>query len=409
MAEHIIPKGELTKLEIVSTGGSLYLTGWNRDEIHIKDLSDQDLVTEKKKHISLVFVSDAVIHVPHSLEVEVQSVGSDAFLKGISANLKISSVGGDLSLIDVSSVVAGSIGGDLIANRVQGDLRIENTGGDGLVENLQGQISLQNIGGDVNFENIGGGIEVKAGGDAQFNFNPVPWQAYQINTGGDISGSVPADCSVDLTIHSEEKDITVMVGDIELKIEQKDLEQQLGVGGPALMLNAGGKVFLTGDDFTWLENLKINTEELEGLAGDFSAQTAGQIKSHLGNLEQDLKETFLGLSESLNSIGISEENLQRITSQIEESSRQVAQKAELAAVKAQAKVEKKYAKARRKASILKTKSKEFDLVEFLAKKEEKKSVSEDERILILNMLQEKKISPEEANDLLQALEGKKES
>jgi len=406
MTEHIIPMGDISKLEITSTGGNLYLTGWNRDEIRLKDLTPHDLVTEKKKHISLVFVDDAIIHVPHSLELEIKAVGNDAFLKGVSANLNISSVGGDLSLIDVSSAVVGTIGGDLIANRVQGDLRVDNTGGDALIENLQGQISLQNIGGDVNLENIGGGIEVNAGGDSQFNFNPVPWQAYQIKAGGDISGSFPADCSVDLSIHSEAEDITVMVGDTELKIEQKDLEQQLGDGGPSLQLNAGGKVFLTDDDFTWLENLKINADLLEGIAGDFSAHTAGQIRSHLEHLEEDLKESFSGLSESLDSIGISEENLKKFTSQIEESSRKVAQKAELAAIKAQANVEKKFAKNRRKAVKIKTKSKEFDLVDFFAKQEKKKSVSEDERILILNMLQDKKISPEEANDLLQALEGK---
>ncbi len=406
MAEHIIPKEDLKKVEIVS-GGTLYLTGWNRDEIRIKELSDQDEVKKKKTQLNLTFVNDAIIHVPHSLEIVIDAVGGDASIRGIRSKLEISTVGGDLSLMNIDSAKIGTVGGDLIANQVQGDLLIENTGGDGLVDNIKGQISLQHVGGDVHLDKVGGGIEVITGGDARLSFNPVPWQAYQVKAGGDISASIPDESAVDLSIHSAKEDITVIVGDIDQKLNDKDFSQQLGEGGPALMLSAGGQVFLTGDSFTWLSNIKINANELENLAVDFSSQTAEQIKNQLGHLEEDLRESLSGLSESLDSMGISEENLQKIASQIEDSSRFVVHKAEIAAVKAQAKVEKKIALARKKAFKFKSKTKEFDVNEFLASQEQKRSVSADERMLILEMLQKKKISPEEADDLLQALEGKK--
>ena len=407
MAEHIIPKEDYSKLEIVRTGGSLYLTGWNKDEIRIKDFSDQDQVKEKKTLLSLTFEGDAVIHIPHSLDIVVNNVGGDVSIRGIKGGLQISNVGGDLSLIDINSAKVKSIGGDLIANRVQGDLLIDRTGGDGLVDNIKGQVSLQQVGGDVHLEKVDGGINLTAGGEARLSFNPVSWQAYQVNAGGDISASIPDDSSVALSIHSEEADITVIIGDLDQKLKEKDLSLQLGEGGAPLMLSAGGKVFLTGDDFTWLTNIKINAEELGNLAGDFSNQTAEQIRNQLGGLEEDLRVSLSGLSESLDSMGISEENLQNIARQIEDSSREVAHKAEIAAIKAQAKVEKRIALARKKAIKFKSKSKEFDVNKFLAMHEQKKAVSADERMLILNMLQKKKISPEEADDLLQALEGKK--
>jgi hypothetical protein len=254
---------------------------------------------------------------------------------------------------------------------------------------------------------VGGGIEVITGGEASLSFHPVPWQAYQVKAGGDISASIPDESSADLSIHSGKGDITVIIGDIDQKLKEKSFSRQLGEGGPALMLSAGGKVFFTGDDFTWLKNIKINADELENLAVDFSAQTAEQIRNQLGHLEEDLKDSLSGLSESLDSMGISEENLQKIAAQIEDSSRLAIQKAEIAAVKAQAKVEKKIAQARKKALKFKSKTKGFDVNEFLAKREQKKTVSTEERMLILEMLQKKKISPEEADDLLQALEGKK--
>jgi len=151
----------------------------------------------------------------------------------------------------------------------------------------------------------------------------------------------------------------------------------------------------------------MNAEELGSITVDFSAQTAEQIKRSLGNLEEDLHVSLSGLSESLEAIGISEENLKKLGVQIEESSRMAAEKAEIAAIKAQAKVEKKIAQARRKALKAKAKTKEFDLGKFLDMEHEKKAVTESERLLILEMLQEKKISLDEADQLLKALEGKK--
>jgi hypothetical protein len=409
MVEEFIPLDEITKLEITTVGGDLYLSGWNRDDIRIKELSDQDLVDKKKKQLKLTFISDAIIHLPHALATKVGTVGGDAFISDISGKLEIATVGGDLSLINVESAKIDNVGGDSLAKRVQGDLLIQTTGGDGLIDTVNGQISLQKVGGDAQLEKIDGGIEVNASGEVRLNFHPVPWQAYRVTAGQDISATIPDNSSAELSIKSSQENITVIVGDLDLKLKEKELQQIIGEGGPVIMLEAGGKVFLSGEDFTWLTNLKLNANDLEDMAVAFSAQTADQIKGHLSHLEDDLKDSLEGLTESLESIGISDENLQKIATQIEESSRQAAQKAEIAAVKAQAKIEKKIALARKKALKAKRKTKEFDLEDFLSTKEEKKSVSAEERLLILNMLQEKKISPEEADDLLKALEGKKRS
>jgi DUF4097 and DUF4098 domain-containing protein YvlB len=407
MAQHTIPIDDISQLVIISTGGSLYLTGWNRDEIRIKDPTKQDSFNKEKDRIEITFPNDGIVHLPHHLPVTIESVGKDAVIKGIGSPIQISSVGGDLILSDVSPSNVKSVGGDVFAKRIQGDLVIENVGKDCLINNVKGQLSLQQVGKDIQIEKVAGGIEALAGGDGQVNFSPVPWQAYSITAGGDISIAVPEDCNAELSIESGKKDITVKLGSIDEKVNDKNFTKQLGEGGPSIMLSAGGSVFITSDNFSWLSPLQINAEPFENIAVDFSAQTAEQIKNHLRHWEADLRESLSGLSDSMESAGLSEENLQQIKIQIEEGSRLAVQKAELAAVKAQAKVEKSIAKAQRKAQKMKRKTREFDLDQFFASQIDKKSVSDSERLMILEMLQEKKISPEEADDLLKALEGKK--
>jgi len=383
------------------------LTGWNREEIRVKDPSEQDSINKEKGKVQISFPNDGIVHLPHHLPVLIESVGKDVVIKGIGSPLQISSVGGDLTLSDVSPTTVQSVGGDVFAKRIQGDLVIENVGKDCLVDNVKGQLSLQHVGKDIQIEKVAGGIEALAGGDGQINFSPVPWQAYQINTGGDLSVALPEDSNADLTIKSSKEDITLSLGDIDEKVKEGELIKQVGEGGPAVILTAGGKVFVSSDMYSWLSPLRMNAKELGNIAIDFSDQTAEQLKDHLSHVEEDLRETFSNLGDSLDSIGLSEETLKQIKIQIEESGLLTAQKAELAAIKAQAKIEKSIAKAQLKARDLKRKTREFDLGEFLETQTEKKSISDSERLLILNMLQEKKISPEEADDLLKALEGKK--
>lgn len=404
MVKHSIPIDNISKLVVVSAGSNLYLSGWNNNEIQIQDLASEDLIKTKKDRAEIHFPGDGFIKIPHHLNVEIQSVNGDAVIKSINSDLRIDSVNGDLTMSDVGSAHVGSVNGDLIATRIQGDLRIENTGGDALVNDVKGQVGMPDVGGDILIEKVAGGIVSNAGGDGTAEFSPVPWQAYQFSVGGNLSVSLPEECNADLSIQSKAKDITIMLGDVDISSRQEELIQQLGEGGPSILLSAGGKVFLSGNDYSLFSGFKLNMDKLHPFNGDFSANN---IKHSLDNLEEDIRESFSGLSESLEEFGFSEENLKEFGRKIEESSRLAAEKAEIAAIKAQAKVEKQIAKARRKARKAKAKTKEFDLNTFLDLDSEKNAVTETERLLILEMLQEKKISLEEADKLLKALEGKK--
>lgn len=237
-------------------------------------------------------------------------------------------------------------------------------------------------------------------------FHPVPWQAYKITAGGDLSLTMPADSDADLRVHSGTKDITIFPGKLNITSTEQELEQKLGEGGPTVLLSAAGKVFILDDNFTVFTGFKMNLDDLGDLTADFTTDTTEFIRGSLDHLEEDLRETLSTLSESLEEIGLSEENLAKLGVQIKETSRKTAEKAEFAAIKAQAKAEKKIAKARRKALQAREKTKQFDLNKFLETKSKKDSVSDSERMLILKMLQEKKITTEEAENLLNTLEGK---
>lgn len=406
MADQTIPLEGLSGLEVSAVSGDLHLTGWSRDEIRITDPEGLAQSKPKKGVLHLTSTGDLFVHLPHSLPVAVVSVSGDATLRGISSDLAIQSVSGDLSLRDVGSARIKSVMGDLLVSRIQGALRADSVSGDGLIEDVQGQVEIKNLSGDLQLEKVDGGIDIKAGGDGSIEFHPVPWQAYRFMVGGDLSVTMPIDCDADLSIKSGEQNIKLFPGKLDIIAEQKQLDHRLGEGGTSIQFTAGGKVFLLDEEFTVFTGIKLNLEDLGDFTADFSTETAEQIRSNLGHLEEDLRESLSGLSASLAEIGLSEESLRHLGAEIEETSRKAAEKAEMAAIKAQAKVHKKIAKARRKALEAHEKTKQFDLNEFLQAKAARDTVSEKERMLILKMLQEKKISADEADNLLKALEGK---
>ena len=406
MADKTIPVEDISQLEISSTGGNLYLNGWNREEIRIRNYSEDNILKQTKTKLRLTFPNDGLISIPHHLTVSAGSVGGDGVFKGLGGNLQISSLGGDLTLSDIQKSVVDSVGGDVYAKRIQGDLIIKQVGNDCLIDDIQGQLSLQGVGNDIQINRVAGGLSAKAGGDGQVNFSPVPWQAYQISAAKNLSIGFPDDCNAELSLQSGENEIIIKLGSIDEKINQKKHKKVLGEGGAAVSLSAGGTLFISSDKYSWFSGLEMSAEEFENLAHDFSSQTAEQIKNHLGNLKVDLKVSLSGLSDSLDSLGLSDENLKDLKEQLEETGRLAAQKAETAAIRTTAKVEKNIAKIQRKALKMKRKSSEFDLNAFLSDQVEKRDVSEKERLMILEMLQEKKISPDEADELLRALEGK---
>jgi hypothetical protein len=435
MADQVFPLEDISRIDFVNITGSLHLSGWNREEIRIKDLGKERpgvappppppppatlhadppavgdslvaQVDKKKTILEISSLNDIIISIPHNLEVKIKSVTDDVHIKGMRGILDIKSVSGDLSVSDVEVLTADFIAGDLFVSRIQGNLQVNSVGGDSLIDNVQGQVELKKVGGDIQIDTVGGGIDATAGGSGTADFHPVPWQAYQLKAGGDLILSIPVDTSADLSIKSEAKDITIFPGKLDITSNEKELEHTLGEGGPAILLTAGGKVFVIDNEFTTFTGIGMNMGDLGSIAAGFTTKATDFIRDNLENLEEDLTESLSGLSESLKDIGLSEEKLRELGVQIEETSRMAAEKAEIAAIKAQAKVEKKVAKARLKAFKARDKIKQFDINKFLEAEPDKKAVSEGERMLILEMLQEKKISAEEAEELLNALEGKR--
>jgi len=459
MAKKTLATDASPKVLVKSIGSGLQIKGWDRPEILAKSSSDNDLKLEEGDGVIMVSSPmDCVLYVPHNASIEVNKVGNDARIrsvfggitvsavgsefavrdtgpvtagkvgnnfigKRINGELKVEKIGSSATLGDVGKVQLGSIGNQLVAKRVRGDLQVDKrVGGNAVVRDIDGQVSIKTVGGSLHIREISGGITVDVGGNTTAEFSPVSWQVYEIKSGGSVRCHVPGDANAKFEILSGAQNIRIKAPSISETIKEGNYNLTLGEGDASVKLTAGGRVDITTRDMDWdgVQDFDIDfTKEISSMADEITEQAALQIESQLEMLENNLNVHLAGLATSISAAGLSEEKVQELEERLEQAKARAANRAEAAAEKARMKLELKVAAAERKAD------RKVRTTAARAARKARKSigergftstplhprkpvdpVSEEERMMILQMLQDKKISVEQAEKLLAALEGK---
>ncbi len=418
MVQKSLELGKAPKISIENIAGDLHVKGWKRTEALIKTTCD-DLVTfEQGEEItSIDCPEDCIVYVPFDAELEVKQVGGGARFRALGGSLEIGDIAGPLTLREVGPVEVRTIGGPLSAKRVRGDLKVNSVGGGASVRDVDGQFHAETIGGNLRLGDVSGGISASASGNAKLSIAPVPWQAYSISADGNIRCQIPNDINADVTLESGAHSIRINMPNKTEKIQESSYTLELGDGGTPINLTASGKIGLNAidvetesmEDFEFDFNFDFELgEDFSRMAEDMARSATEQVETHLKSLESHLS----GLSKTLEDAGLSEERSREIHQRVEDARERATQRAQQAAQRAQQKLERKLAAAQRKVArearrSARSKSVNIDVDALRAAKQSSSDpVSDEERMMILQMLQEGKVSVEQAEDLLAALEGK---
>jgi hypothetical protein len=414
---------------ITAVNGELSVRGWDRDQVMAKNGDDEEIIlVEENDLIRLESPVACQLYVPHGASIQAKSISGDALFKNLEGRLSIDNVGGSLVIRDISSTEIDQVAGELSARRIRGDLRVQRVGSSAIVKDLDGQFASEGIGGQLYLRDVSGGISVSIGGNANLRLAPVPWQAYSIKAGGNLRCQVPADFTGEVTFSSGSQNIQIRLPDRKELVKSVDHTLVLGEDGVKMLLSAGGSVELRSysSDQVAFQDIDVDFgKELGDLADEIASDISSQIETQMNMLESHLDLQLNQIGKTVRSAGLSAERAEQIRLKIESAKERAASKAQSAAKRAQLKLEKKLASAQRKAE---RKSKAAAVR--TARRERKKHSSEsswtvrsspsftpsqpkvddpvtaDERLMILKMLQDKKISAEDAEKLLVALEGK---
>ncbi|HWQ05475.1 MAG TPA: DUF4097 family beta strand repeat-containing protein [Longilinea sp.] len=416
----------------LSTDRDLELHGWDKPEVAITVSREGDLQTRTEgDYLIIESRSDLDVWIPGSIQVTVKKVEGDADIENLTGLLAVVGVGGDLDLNNIADTSVDGVGGDLDAKKVSsmdvksiggdcslqridgavriasvggdldadslGSLELINIGGDCNARNVSGEFSVANIGGDLNGADLNakiaaltvggdlnlrvkqGGVKAMTGGDLRLRFEDLTGEAVTLSAGGDVNLRLPPHASAKMHISSGGSDILMRVGGWNERVEMFNFDFSLGDGRVPIQITAGGDVVVSDGDL----------ENHQG-AGHFEF---GGVKVDVDAISQTVQDA-----------------VQKATDRAEEASRRIEDRIQAEMHRMD---DRKWSRGFR--MHMKDRFQDWPGTSPTAPAQpapasepgnRQGKVSDEERKLILQMLQDHKISAEEAINLLDTLEGK---
>jgi hypothetical protein len=302
------------------------------------------------------------LRVPRQATLEVGQIGGELSVDGVGGDVHIGKVGGDARLKNGGGVVVDRVGGDAIAGALSGRLSLKAIGGDVLVDEVAGEVEVLGAGGDITLRGMGAGVEVAVGGDASVNLRAGVDGSIDVSAGGDVFCRVPRSASLKVRV-SAGGDIKV-TGDVEPRVEWGETSFELGDAQHALILAAGGDAWLAVGEGA---EAPVEMEDL-------GAAIAAKVGQKLAEVES-----------TLTSMGAEFESMptDRITSR----------------------VQRVVDRAIRRHGHVEIEGSMRQALDELSGSATSAPVTDEERMKVLSLLEEKKITVEQAEALLEALEG----
>lgn len=363
-----ISAGRTPKILIEKIGGDLSLVGWEGDDILIKGDDNEIRCSQDGDKVNISCDDDISLRVPKGASVSIVKIGGDASIRGVAGGIELKEINGDLSIRDVQSVAIESIHADFSLRGAKGSLSVKNAHADVAIREVDGSVSLDSVADDLVLRDVRGNVSANVGEDVVLYLNPQPGNAYAVHAGDDILLVMPPKANATLTLAADE--ISVEWKGVENDEDATSRVITLGDGSSTIALTAGG-------------DIRVSNQA-----------NAGESAEDFGN--------FAGIGMDWSGFG------ERISRQVEQSTRRATKQAEEAIRRAERATERATERANRRGAFLKVGRWNWDVTPKSGggpAVPPKQPVSDEERLAILKMLQDKKITAEEAEKLLASLEG----
>jgi hypothetical protein len=239
----MISAGKTPRIVVDSVGGDISIVGWDGGEILIKADDDELTLTQNGDEVRFSCRDDMSLRVPKGSTLSFASITGDAAIRGVSGDIEIQTIDGDLSMRDVGSVSIGSIQSDFSLRAARGNLYVKNAHGDISIREVDGNINIDSVADDLALRGARGNIKVNVGSDVVVYLEPRDDGDYMITAGDDILMVLPSYANATVTMQGDEVD--VQWPGVEADPEATQRVVTLGSGAAKIMLSAGGDVRLS--------------------------------------------------------------------------------------------------------------------------------------------------------------------
>lgn len=420
--ETVTLKTDETPEVTVTALGDLRVMGWDRAELNgLTDVGHDLTAIETAGRIEVHSTGAGTLYLPRRARLTIEECKGDARLKSLDGPAVVRLVHGDLALRKVAAADVAEVKGDLSAKRIAGDLTLGQVYGDVAARDVQGQFRAERVNGDLYLREAAEGAQAAATGDVVLGLTLKPGCEYAFQAGGDILCRLPAGTSATISVTCGSGEVGVDIPGAQMEGEGNSRTVTLGQGEAIVRLEAKGDVSLVGLASAWEAMGDFGEhfgEEFGVMAEEFAQQIESQIEAQMGALEQQLHAQIGNLGVHLGAM--SGVDASAIARRARAAAERAGERARRHAERAQRRAEQRAERARRRAESRARRRAHVEArvafgdrsrpwrVEWDSGQAARAGdpVSDEERLAILRMVEQKKISVQEAEKLLSALEGR---
>ena len=188
--------------------------------------------------------TDCRLILPGTAMVTVEKTGGDCQLRNLKSRVVIGKIGDDLKLDTICGASVESIGGDCHIYAAVGAIELARIGGS-LTADGGESILASGVGEDARIYNFTGKVEVNAGDEVSIQISQVNVPEIRVKTGSDIELFLPENANCQLDLRSGGESIKVHAGGQEVELEGREFSVPLGSGGALVSLTAGDSIMVT--------------------------------------------------------------------------------------------------------------------------------------------------------------------
>jgi len=161
----VFPAAGVKRLDVEAPGGSIVVTGWDRDEIRVQAGHSHRTHIDIRRsgdHVSIEAEADRgpagavdfTISAPRATSVSLEGMYTDITVDGLDGDVDAETLRGDVTVKGgAGSVKASATAGKILVQGARGTIDVESTAGGIRLVDVGGTVTGESVGGSIVFEN----------------------------------------------------------------------------------------------------------------------------------------------------------------------------------------------------------------------------------------------------------------
>jgi hypothetical protein len=371
---------------VVKAHGNLDIIGWDRPEVGITTDINVQKIRHEKNLLRLLFVEDCELSVPQTASLIIERVSENVRMRDIQKLVTVNRVQGNLTVRNACQINISRVSEDCLLENIEGEVEIGRVGETLKGKNIQASIKVERVSGQVRLHGLGSGVDIRSGDSIEASLTESNQQEIFLKASENIFLHLPVNPDVALQVKSGGESIELDTGDIQKKLNEPRCEMRIGNGSQKVVLDAGNRVKVTGEILDEKEIIQLFSE-LDQLWLHMKEESKARQEARDGKVNWEIKMVNGAAKiaqEAMEGVGV-------VAGQIAE---ETIQQAELRVREALERVEDQIRNLGYDISIGE---------EHVYQGEKDPDVTAEEKLIVMRLLQQQKISVEEADRLLEVL------